>query len=158
MSDINQLTLTATVSRAAVVGSTQNGSTLAHLSLEVDRSYALKDGTIKPRRAFFNATIYGQRALRAGHELIAGAKVLILGEVVEDRRKGQTGEWISTFGIEIKEWQRLDAPAVPPPPPGAPSFTVGASQRTPEPQFGGYGQPPPADTAPAAASPRSGSI
>lgn len=115
MPDFNALTLTATVSRSAQMTALQNGSQLCHLSLEVDRSYPTKTGELKKRSCYFNATVYGRSAIRAQHELVAGARVLVQGEIAENRSKSQSGEWSSSFGIDIKDWQVLAYSTMTPP-------------------------------------------
>lgn len=143
MPDFNALTLTGTVSRSAQMTALMSGSQLCHLSLEVDRSYPAKSGELKKRTCYFNATVYGRSAIRAQHELVAGARVLIQGEIAENRSKSQTGEWSSSFGIDIKDWQVLaystmtpplpmQQPAVPPAPNPA-SVTFQPRQAAPAP-------------------------
>lgn len=133
MADINSVTITATVNHSAVIASTSNGSTYAHFGIEVDRSYVGRDGQLRNRRSFFNCTIYGRLAMRAQNELIDGARVVLQGEVAESRSKASSGEWVSTFGIEVKDWLILALPMLhyappqsPPTPYGGPaqSFTV----------------------------------
>lgn len=112
MPDLNHFSMTGVISRAASPAATNTGHQYAKFSVEVDRAYALRDGTVKPRRCFFQCTVFGRLTDHAARELLPGVRVALEGEVAEQRTRNQaTQEWESLFCLEVQRWVLLSGAA-----------------------------------------------
>jgi single-stranded DNA-binding protein len=110
MPDLNHFSITGIISRAASPAATNTGHQYAKFSVEVDRAYALRDGTLKPRKCFFQCTVFGRLTDQAARELLHGVRVALEGEVAEQRTRNQaTQEWESLFCLEVQRWVLLSA-------------------------------------------------
>ena len=108
MPDLNHFALTGVISRAASPATSNTGHQYARFSVEVDRAYALRDGSMKPRRCFFQCTVFGRLTDQAVRELLPGVRVALDGEVAEQRTRNQaTQEWESLFCLDVQRWVLL---------------------------------------------------
>ena len=109
MNDINRVTITGTVSRAAQLSATNGGFQLAKFSIRTARSFKGRDGMNKDKASYFDCAVVGTQAERAARQLPKDARVLLDGTLVQDAWKDQrTGEW--QHAVRIEAWDFLALP------------------------------------------------
>jgi len=110
MTDINTVTLSGEVSRAAQLAATSGGFPLAKFSLKVRRSFRGRDGASRERWSYIDCAIVGDQADRAARQIVQGAEVVVAGQIVQDSWKGADGSWQHATRVEARDFALLAAP------------------------------------------------
>lgn len=111
MTDINTITLSGEVSRAAQLSATSGGFPLAKFSLKVRRGFRGRDGANRERWSYIDCAIVGDQADRAARQIVQGAEVVISGQIVQDAWRGQDGQWQHATRVEARDFALLAAQA-----------------------------------------------
>lgn len=108
---INSITISGNCTKDAEQVVTKNGNPLAKFTVAVDRYTTTSTGEYKKATSFISCVMYGHRSEKVAPMLTKGTKVVVQGQLEDDRWENAEGEkrcktFVKAFNVEVMTPQK----------------------------------------------------
>lgn len=104
MADFNQVTLMGTVATEPELRYLPTGTAIANFNLGVKETYKNKQGEYVNNISFIKMAAFSVIAESAGKKLHKGSRILLVGQLKQDRWEGPEGARKEKLYVVIKQW------------------------------------------------------